>query len=561
MSATGTQRRRRFDAGPAPFERAARRCPSATAAPPARDAYKRSFDVAVLLAAGVLLAPLWVPLALVLPLSIRARDGGPALFRQRRLGRGGTVFEILKFRTMAVGAEGATGPVWAAPRDGRATPLGRVLRRLRLDELPQALNVLRGEMSLVGPRPERPELAAWCEREAPGFARRLAVRPGIAGLAQARGGSTVGPRDKLRYDLLYVRAMGPWLDFRLCVASLLRAVREALPRAAAPAFAAGGGYLRYDDRRPHAEGLNHERRNLECLLAEAHALGRLAILPPLRLAPRHNFGMPRAWCWKTYFDLDGSVLVDAAGRPGPLPLARGAIDAGPPVRVGAGEPVPAGARYAERRVRSPVWRRDVPGVAGAVRIELRPSARVLALAQPVIAAFGRADGGFAAVHLRRGDRLFGPMRWLTRPARIRRRLRALGVADGATVFFLSDERDPAFWRRLEPYYRVVRHADFETLTALVAPAAPERDNYLLYEAEKAVMRAAPVRVETFPGAQYEPADAVLVPAAVWRPARLVRRTVHAGLRLARRVLGERGWRVVVGVRRALRRGERPGDAR
>ena len=84
------------------------------------------------------------------------------------------------------------------------------------------------------------------------------------------------------------------------------------------------------------------RRNLECLLAEAHALGRLAILPPLRLAPRHNFGAPRAWRWETYFDLDGSVLVDAAGRPGPLPLARGAIDAGPPVRVGAGEPAHVG---------------------------------------------------------------------------------------------------------------------------------------------------------------------------------------------------------------------------
>ena len=559
MSATGTQRRRRFDAVPAPFDRTAGRCPSATAAAPARDAYKRPFDLAVLLAAGVLLAPLWVPLALVLPLAIRARDGGPALFRQRRLGRGGTVFEILKFRTMAVGAEGATGPVWAAPRDARATPLGRVLRRLRLDEMPQALNVLRGEMSLVGPRPERPELAAWCEREAPGFARRLAVRPGIAGLAQARGGSTVGPRDKLRYDLLYVRAMGPWLDLRLCVASLRRAVREALPRAAQPpAFAAGAGYLRYDDRRPRAEGLNHERRNLECLLAEAHALGRLAILPPLRLAPGHNFGTPRAWCWETYFDLDGSVLVDAAGRAGPLPLARGAIDAGPPVRVGAGEPVPAGAGCAERRVRSPVWRRDVPGAAGvvgAVRIEVRPSARVLALARPVIAALGRAPGGFAAVHVRRGDRLFGPMRWLTRPARIRRRLRALGVADGATVFFLSDERDPAFWRRLEPHYRVVRHADFEALAALVAPAAPERDNYLLYEAEKAVMRAAPVRVETFAGAEYEPADAVLVPAAVWGPARLARRTVHAGLRLARRVLGERGWRAARAVRGRLRRGE------
>ena len=361
MSAAGTQRRRRFDAGPADARPAARTGAGAAGVGTARDAYKRSFDLAVLLAAAALLAPLWVPLALVLPLAIRARDGGPALYRQRRLGRGGTVFEILKFRTMVLGAEGATGPVWAAPRDARATPLGRVLRRLRLDELPQALNVLRGEMSLVGPRPERPELAPRCEREAPGFARRLAARPGIAGLAQARGGSTVGPRDKLRYDLLYVRGMGPWLDLKLCAASLLRVAREALPRAARRrTFAAAPGYLRYDDRRPAAAGLNHERRNLECLLAEAHALGRLAILPPLRLAPRHNFGAPREWRWETYFDLDRSVLVDAAGRTGPLPLAGGRIDAGSLVHVGAGEPVPASARYAVRRVSSPVWRREVP---------------------------------------------------------------------------------------------------------------------------------------------------------------------------------------------------------
>ena len=561
MSAAGTQRRRRFDAGPADARPAARTGAGAAGVGTARDAYKRSFDLAVLLAAAALLAPLWVPLALVLPLAIRARDGGPALYRQRRLGRGGTVFEILKFRTMVLGAEGATGPVWAAPRDARATPLGRVLRRLRLDELPQALNVLRGEMSLVGPRPERPELAPWCEREAPGFARRLAARPGIAGLAQARGGSTVGPRDKLRYDLLYVRAMGPWLDLKLCAASLLRVAREALPRAARRrTFAAAPGYLRYDDRRPAAAGLNHERRNLECLLAEAHALGRLAILPPLRLAPRHNFGEPREWRWETYFDLDRSVLVDAAGRTGPLPLAGGRIDAGSLVHVGAGEPVPASARYAVRRVSSPVWRREVPrGAPGAVRIEMRPSARVLAVARRVVAALRRAPGGFAAVHVRRGDRLFGPMRWLTRPGRIRRRLRSLGVEDGATVFFLSDERDPAFWRRLETHYRVVRYADFEALAALVAPGAPRRDNYLLYEAEKAVMRAARVRVETFPGPEYEAADAVLVPAAAWWPARVARRTVHAGLRLARRALGERCWSAAARV--ARRRGDRPGAAR
>ena len=207
------------------------------------DGYKRAFDLAGLCVAGVLLAPLWVVLAVVVPLAVRAQDGGPVLYRQRRLGRDGAVFEMLKFRTMAVGAERSSGPVWAVPGDGRATPVGRWLRRLRLDELPQAWNVLRGEMSLVGPRPERPALAARCEREAPGFARRLALRPGIAGLAQARGGSTVGLRHKLRYDLLYLRALGPWLDLKLCAASVLRAGREALrpPRPPRPRSPNGCG--------------------------------------------------------------------------------------------------------------------------------------------------------------------------------------------------------------------------------------------------------------------------------------------------------------------------------
>ena len=193
-----------------------------------RDGYKRPFDLALLAVAGVLLAPLWLAVALAVPLAIRLQDGGPVLYRQRRLGRHGAAFDMLKFRTMEVGAEGSTGPVWAACGDRRATPLGRWLRRWRLDELPQAVNVLRGEMSLVGPRPERPELMAVCEREAPGFERRLAVAPGIAGLAQARRGSAINPRQKLRYDLLYLRALGPWLDLGLCAESVARALREGL---------------------------------------------------------------------------------------------------------------------------------------------------------------------------------------------------------------------------------------------------------------------------------------------------------------------------------------------
>ena len=194
--------------------------------PHPRDAYKRVFDLAVLCAGLAALAPLWVPLAAAVATAVRCCDGGPVLYRQRRLGRDGRPFEMVKFRTMPVGADAVEGPVASARCDAQATVVGRVLRRLRLDELPQAVNVMRGEMSLVGPRPERPELAARYEREVTGFGRRLAVLPGIAGLAQARRGAEATAPQKLRYDLLYIESMGPWLDLKLCAACLARVVRD-----------------------------------------------------------------------------------------------------------------------------------------------------------------------------------------------------------------------------------------------------------------------------------------------------------------------------------------------
>lgn len=181
------------------------------------DEYKRPFDLVLIAVALVALSPLWVAVGLAIPLAIRLEDGGSVLYRQARLGRGGRVFRILKFRTMMEGAEECTGPVRAGWPDARATAVGRLLRRFHLDELPQLVNVVRGDMSLVGPRPERPALAARIEREVPGFSRRLGVRPGIAGLAQARGGGDLAARRKLRYDLLYIAAMGPWLDMKLCL--------------------------------------------------------------------------------------------------------------------------------------------------------------------------------------------------------------------------------------------------------------------------------------------------------------------------------------------------------
>ena len=192
-----------------------------------RERYKRPFDLCAIAAAGVLLLPLWVALLAVTALAIRIDTRGPVLYRQTRLGRGGRAFRIVKFRTMLDGAEDLTGPVWAQAGDPRATRVGRVLRRLHIDELPQIVNVLRGEMSLVGPRPERPVLAALIEREVPGFSKRLRVRPGIMGLAQAVGRCHSHPRRKLHCDNLYIANMSPWLDVKLALLCLRRVVRSA----------------------------------------------------------------------------------------------------------------------------------------------------------------------------------------------------------------------------------------------------------------------------------------------------------------------------------------------
>lgn len=196
----------------------------------ARERYKRAFDLGVVAAAALVLLPLWPVLWLAVALAIRLDSPGPVLYRQRRLGRGGREFSVVKFRTMVDGAEDLTGPVRAAARDPRATPVGRVLRRLHVDELPQVVNVLRGEMSLVGPRPERRALAELIEREVPGFAERLRVRPGIMGLAQARGPYHLDPRKKLYYDNLYIARMSPWLDVKLCLLCLRRALGSAVRR-------------------------------------------------------------------------------------------------------------------------------------------------------------------------------------------------------------------------------------------------------------------------------------------------------------------------------------------
>lgn len=143
-----------------------------------------------------------MPLMLVVTLLIKIFSPGPILYRQKRVGKKGKIFILCKFRTMINNSEEHTGPVWAAKNDSRVTPLGGVLRRTRFDELPQLFNVLRSDMSLVGPRPERPYFV---KRHKALQGIRLAVKPGLTGLAQIRSFYDLKPKHKIKYDYLYIR--------------------------------------------------------------------------------------------------------------------------------------------------------------------------------------------------------------------------------------------------------------------------------------------------------------------------------------------------------------------
>jgi lipopolysaccharide/colanic/teichoic acid biosynthesis glycosyltransferase len=186
-------------------------------------AYEAS-KVAGDLAAAVLLSILTAPAMIVSMLLVRLTSRGPVLYMQTRLGRAGRPFTIYKLRTMIHLSEAATGPRWSTPDDPRITPVGRFLRRSHLDELPQLWNVLRLEMSLVGPRPERPEFVSQLEKALPRYRERLGVRPGVTGLAQVQlppDTDLRSVRKKLDCDLRYIERMGPWLDFRIILCTAL----------------------------------------------------------------------------------------------------------------------------------------------------------------------------------------------------------------------------------------------------------------------------------------------------------------------------------------------------
>ena len=177
--------------------------------------YKRLYDLAFVFVVGVTLFAIWIPAWIVVILAVYLTMGRPIFYIQERMGKDGRVFRIIKFRTMVRDAERISGPVLAEVGDARITRLGKILRKSSLDEAPQVINIIKGEMSLVGPRPERPELISTLMQELPNFNDRHIVRPGIVHLAYVRlpkRSYRLSARHRLRYDLFYIRHIGPGLD-------------------------------------------------------------------------------------------------------------------------------------------------------------------------------------------------------------------------------------------------------------------------------------------------------------------------------------------------------------
>ncbi|HYH67792.1 MAG TPA: sugar transferase [Urbifossiella sp.] len=269
------------------------------------------------LGAAALLLPVALPLIAVAALVVRLTSPGPAFYTQTRVGRLGRTYRIIKLRTMYHRCEERSGVRWSHPGDTRVTPVGRLLRATHVDELPQLFNVLMGQMSLVGPRPERPEVIRGLrlDPEVPGYRHRVLVRPGLTGLAQLQlppDTDVASVRRKLAYDLYYVRRHGPWLDLRLLLATPLKLVGVGpralrwlfrLPRALGEVprddGPAGAGE---SDRRPDSD---------QEPTAEVRALGCDTVpVPALGAAPAADDSDWRAELGRC---LDG----EPAGRPAP----------------------------------------------------------------------------------------------------------------------------------------------------------------------------------------------------------------------------------------------------
>jgi sugar transferase (PEP-CTERM system associated) len=195
-----------------------------TSAP--RLAAKRAFDIAGALV-GLAIA---APAIAVLAVAIKLTSPGPVFYRQPRVGRSGRIFKVVKLRSMRADAEAATGPVWARKDDDRVTRMGRLMRKTRLDELPQFWNVLRGDMSIVGPRPERPQFVRSLTRDIPFYGQRHVVKPGITGWAQVRytyGATVEDAIEKLQYELYYIKHLSVSFDLFIIFETIKTVVMRA----------------------------------------------------------------------------------------------------------------------------------------------------------------------------------------------------------------------------------------------------------------------------------------------------------------------------------------------
>ena len=172
---------------------------------------KRIFDLTV----GLIGTVLSSPIVLVFAILVKLTSKGPAFYKQERVGLMGKSFNVIKLRSMYQDAEARTGAVWAQKNDPRITPIGRFMRKTRVDELPQFWNVLKGDMSLVGPRPERPVLTEEFSRQFPDFPRRLRIIPGITGYAQINGGYDITPDEKCKLDNYYIDHYSLTIDFNI----------------------------------------------------------------------------------------------------------------------------------------------------------------------------------------------------------------------------------------------------------------------------------------------------------------------------------------------------------
>lgn len=160
------------------------------------------------------------PLVIIFGLLIKLEDGGPIFYKQERLGKDEKRFFIYKLRSMRVDAEKIGGAQWAQKNDPRITKVGNFIRKTRIDEIPQLVNILKGDMSLIGPRPERPELTYQFDNEIPGFLLRTTVKPGLTGLAQVNGGYEISPEEKLKWDIEYIKNRNILIDIKIIFATI-----------------------------------------------------------------------------------------------------------------------------------------------------------------------------------------------------------------------------------------------------------------------------------------------------------------------------------------------------